>query len=99
MLGVLFLAIFVVTLVGAYVVIRMRLMQLMTAGWLAAIINFVTFVAYGLTRTDNLLQIVTSAALVGFGITGAMVVMASFFLKNQPQNLAEYDAMVKKKES
>ncbi|MCB9437050.1 MAG: hypothetical protein H6673_08690 [Anaerolineales bacterium] len=92
-LGVIFLVIFFASLVGFYIVIRRQLMPLRDAGGLAMVINVGSAVAVGLSsdNVDGTLAIIGGMA-IGALFTGAMIIMATFFQNNQPENLAAYDA-------
>lgn len=98
-IGAVFLAIFFISLVGVYVLIRRDLLDIKTAGIVSSILNVTALVAFGLTSAeigDDLA--IFGGVVVGLAFTGAMLTMASFFQKNQPEKLAAYDAMMKQRQ-
>jgi uncharacterized membrane protein YfcA len=98
-IGAVFLAVFFISLVSIYIIIRRNLLDIKTAGVVSAILNVSTLVAFGLTSAeigDDLA--IFGGTVVGLAFTGAMLTMASFFQKNQPENLAAYDAMMKQRQ-
>ncbi|NDJ86847.1 MAG: hypothetical protein GYB66_13270 [Chloroflexi bacterium] len=99
-IGFVFLAIFFLTMIGTYIVIRRKLMRMRSVGALAAVINVASLMAYGFTNDEigDELAII-GGFVVGLGFTGAMLTMAAFFQNNEPQALAAYDAMVRKQKT
>lgn len=98
-IGSIFLAVFFISLVGVYVVIRRNLLDIKTAGMISAILNVTALVAFGLTSGevgDDLA--IFGGVVVGLAFTGAMLTMAAFFQNNQPETLAAYDAMMKQRQ-
>jgi len=98
-IGAIFLAVFFISLVGVYIIIRRNLLDIKTAGLVSAMLNVTTLVAYGLTSADIGDDLaIFGGVVVGLAFTGAMLTMASFFQKNQPEALAAYDAMMKQRQ-
>ena len=89
-LGIIFLVIFCLVLFGTYIVIRRGLLNLRTAGGLCAVGTVTALIAFGLAEDLQLLHALAVGIVVGLIFSGAVVVMAAFFLANQPP--AEMDA-------
>jgi hypothetical protein len=89
-LGLFFLMIFSITLIGSYIAIRRRLLSLWAAGLICAAVSFTSLFAYGMTEDLHILHSLAVGIFVGLGFTGLTLVMAAFFLANQPSELEDY---------
>ncbi len=98
-IGILFLAIFFFSLIGFYVAIRQRLLNLAPAAILCSATTIVALILFGLTNdgVDDNLALVGGFG-VGLAFTGMMITMAAFFQNNEPASLAAYDAMLAKRD-
>lgn len=91
-MSVVFLVLFGLTLFASYIIIRREWMRLTVIGGLCAVLTVTSIMLYGLTKEDRLSlgHSVIAGLAVGLGFTGAMLAMAVFFLRNQPDELKAY---------
>lgn len=89
-LGILFLAVFALTLFGTYIGIRRNLLDIRTAGGLCGVITVSSLFAFGIAQDLSVIHTLVIALAGGFIFTLAVVAMAAFFQANQPPNIDHY---------
>lgn len=96
--GAVFLAMFFLSLLVFYIIIRRGFLSPMVAGGLCAAVNVVALIMFGFTQ-ENLDDVLVIAAAVGIGLTfsAMMTVMAIFFKNNESETLRAYDAMLEQR--
>jgi ABC-type Fe3+-siderophore transport system permease subunit len=83
--GVIFLALFAVTLFVLYIAIRRAWGPTLTVGSVGAILSMLFVILYALTSQNNSAgQAIFAGLVVGLGFSIGVVIIAAFFRTNQP---------------
>lgn len=89
-IGIIFLILFCAVIFSSYIIIRRDWMRTQVVGGLCAALSFTSILAFGLAEDLGIVHAVVAALIVSLIFTGAMVAMAVFFAKNQPQDIEAY---------
>ncbi|MFP4321043.1 MAG: hypothetical protein ACLFTK_01170 [Anaerolineales bacterium] len=89
-LGIIFLAVFMLALLGTYIGVRRELLALPVAGLVCAAMTVGALFGFGITQDLELLHSTLMAVFIGLSFTGVILLMAAFFLANQPEELDAY---------
>lgn len=82
-LGILFLAIFSVTLFVTYITVRRSFLRPQPAGLLCAAICMAALFAFGMAEDLQVLHALVLGIAIGLVFTSAIIIMAAFFQANQ----------------
>jgi len=82
--AIIFLLIFGLIEFGTYIAIRRRLLSVRTAALLCLGGSVTALIAFGLAQESPIEQVIIMGGVAGLVFTGIVVLMAVFFLANQP---------------